>query len=287
MRGHRLTKVISVVLVVVLAVTVALFTTSCGQEEESDKIGVVVTILPQADFVKNVGGDKVKVTVMVPPGQSPHAYASIASQLTAVSKAKMYAKVGSGVEFETNHMDAIMDVNPDIHVVDCSEGITLMGSDPHIWNSPLNAKTMVENICNGLIQVDPDNADYYTQNKDNYLKELDILDGYIHYKLDVSTNRHFMIYHPAFGYFAEDYGLTQIPVEHSGKPPTQSAIQDCIDKAEQYHLQYVFVAPQFATAGCETIAHAIGGETRPMDPLPENYIANMGRIADLLALEFE
>jgi zinc transport system substrate-binding protein len=256
-------------------------------QSTSEKIGVVVTILPQADFVEHLGGDKVDVTVMVPPGASPHTYEPTPSQMVAVSKAEIYAKVGSGVEFELVWMDKIIEQNKKMLVVDCSEGVTTIGTDPHIWNSPINARKMVENIYAGLVEVDPDNEDYYTQNKNNYLQELDALDSYIHERLDNSTNRAFMIYHPAFGYFASEYNLTQLAIEHKGKPPTPKVIQDCTNLAKQYNLLYVFVAPQFATEHAETIAHEIGGQTVFIDPLPRSYIPSMRSIAASLALEME
>jgi zinc transport system substrate-binding protein len=277
-----------VTLLLLIAIGLSALAISCGSTGGAgDKIGVAVSIVPLADFVENVGEDKVDVTVMVPPGASPHTYDPKPSQLVEVSEAEIYVKVGSGVDFELAWMDKIIKVNSNMLVLDSSQGIELIGKDPHIWNSPFNAKIMVENICDGLIQVDPDNADFYTENMNDYLKELDIVDGYIRYKLDRFTNRAFLIYHPAFAYFAAEYGLTQLAVEHGGKEPTPQVMQDCIDKANQYNLQYVFVAPQFATEYCEAIAREIGGQTAPMDPLAENYIANMGRIADYLALEFE
>ena len=286
MKKHEFST--SIILLLVLAIALAALVTSCASAGGAgDKIGVAVSIVPLADFVENVGGEKVDVTVMVPPGASPHTYEPKPSQLVEVSKAEIFVKVGSGVDFELAWMDRIIKVNSNMLVVDSSQGIELMGKDPHIWNSPVNAKIMVENICDGLIQVDPDNADFYTENMNDYLKELDIVDGYIRYKLDRFTNRAFLIYHPAFAYFAAEYGLTQLAVEHGGKEPTPQVMQDCIDKANQYNLQYVFVAPQFATEYCEAIAREIDGQTAPMDPLAENYIANMGRIADYLALEFE
>ena len=288
LQRHRFNKLAWLVLALVLAMALTASAISCGPaRDDTGKIGVVVTLVPAGDFVENVGGDKVDVTVMVPPGASPHTYEPIPSQMVAVSQADMYVKVGSGVEFELEWMDEVIEANSDVLVVDSSVGVELMGSDPHIWNSPVNAKIMVENICDGLTKVDPDNASFYAENRDDYLKELDILDEYIHYKLDGFTNRNFMIYHPSFGYFAREYGLTQLAVEHGGKDPTPQVIQDCIDKARQYDLDYMFVAPQFATDDCETIADEIGGQTAPMDPLAENYIANMERIADALVLEFE
>ncbi len=129
------------------------------KEIDNGKIGVVFTIFPLADFVEHVGGDKVKVTVMIPPGASPHTCEPIPSQLEDVSKAKIYFKVGSGVDFEQVWMDKIIAMNPDVVIIDGSEGVKKMGNDPHIWNSPTNAKKMVESFCTGLIQVDPANDD--------------------------------------------------------------------------------------------------------------------------------
>ena len=281
--------VIGMLIAAVCVIAVSACITPEGEKAAGEEgIGVVVTILPQADFVENVGGDRVQVTVMVPPGASPHTYEPTASQLKEVSKAKVYFKVGSGVEFEQAWMDKIFAANPDIKVVDCARGITKMGKDPHIWNSPVNAKVIVENICDGLCQADLEHEAYYTTNRDKYLQELNDVDAYIHERLDGFTkNRVFMIYHPAFGYFANDYALTQIAIEHKGKAPTPKVTQDCVDKARQYNLSYIYVAPQFATRDAETIAHAIGGQTVFIDPLPIDYIANMRSIAAAIALEVE
>jgi zinc transport system substrate-binding protein len=259
-----------------------------GERAEDEQIGVIVTIVPQADFVEEIGADNVAVTVMVPPGASPHTYEPTPSQLRAVSKAKMYFTVGSGVEFENAWMDKIMAVNPDMQVVDCAKGISKMGKDPHIWNSPLNAKVMVENICDGLIEIDHEHEAEYTANRDKYLQELDDVDAYIHERLDSFTNtRVFMSYHPSFGYFASEYNLTQIAIEHKGKAPTPIVIRNCIDQARQYNLSYVYVAPQFATKDAEVIAHAIDGQTVFIDPLPLDYTANMRSIVEALSLEME
>ena len=288
MDKKQVIMVVIVVLLIICAATSAYFFIGSQEEENKDnRTGVIVTIVSQQEFVEKVGRDRVHVTVMVPPGASPHTYEPTPGIMKEVTKAEMYAKVGSGVEFENNWMEKIISNNRDMNIVDCSKGITKMENDPHIWNSPVNAKIMVENICNGLIKIDPDNTDYYTQNKNNYLKELDTLDEYIHHRLDGFSNRVFMIYHPSFGYLAKEYNLTQLAVEHGGKEPTPQVIQDCIDMANQYNLQYVFAAPQFAAEPCKTVARAIGGETASMDPLARNYISNMEQIVDSIASEFE
>ncbi|MHC1595741.1 MAG: metal ABC transporter solute-binding protein, Zn/Mn family [Candidatus Syntropharchaeales archaeon] len=276
-------------ILLLIGIVLVSLVSGCIAEKSPDdsKIGVVVTILPQEAFVKAVGGDHVDVTVMVPPGASPHTYEPTPGQLRDLEGADIYFKVGSGVDFELDWMDKITAMNPEMLVVDCSERIAKIGDDPHIWNSPVNAKKMVENVCAGLIQVDPLNAAYYTANKDEYLRELDDLDGYIHARLDGFTNRAFMIYHPSFGYFADEYNLTQIAIADEGKEPTPQVMQSCIDNAERYNLSYVYVAPQFATQHAETIAHEIGGEIVFIDPLDKNYIANMRSVAASLSLEME
>ena len=323
MNRHRSAMITSIVLVLMVASLSLMVTCVGGETPEYDgRIGVIVTILPQADFVDRVGGEKVDITVMVPPGVSPHTFEPTTTQMVEVSKAKVYAKVGSGVEFELTWMDKIMEQNRDLFVIDCSKGIVLReiegntphegeehedeheqegeeheredehhhlhtGMDPHIWLSPSNAKIIVQNICEGLIQIDPENTDFYTDNANRYLQELDMLDQYIREQLDGFTNRYFMIYHPSFGYFADEYDLTQLAIEHEGKAPTPGVIQDCIDRARNHRLSIVFVAPQFAADNAEAVARSFDGKTVIVDPLPRYYVANMRNIADALSMELE
>jgi zinc transport system substrate-binding protein len=270
-------------------------------KEIGKRIGVVVSIPPQAEFAEKVGGDKVQVAVMVPPEASPHTYEPAPSQLKEVSKAKMYAKVGSGVEFELAWMDKIISINKEMLVVNCSEGIELIegehdgehheyegehehhGIDPHIWLSPRNAKKMVENIYQGLIQIDPADQEYYAKNKEKYLQELDELDNEITRSLSEKKNTKIMVYHPAWAYFARDYGLEQIPIEEEGKEPTPQGIADLIKQAEENNITVIFASPQFSTKSAEVVAEEIGGEVVLIDPLEKNYFENMHKVAKAFA----
>jgi zinc transport system substrate-binding protein len=281
-------KVFPLILVSLLMASSAIVATSCTQKAESTtKLGVIVTILPQAEFVESVGGDKVDVTVMVPPGASPHTYEPTPGQMEALSRAKMYAEVGSGVEFELVWMDRLSAANKDMLVVDCSKGIELQqmiagdegepaGSiDPHIWMSPQNAQIMVQNIAGGLIQVDPDNRAYYEQNRDAYLQELAQLDQDIRDGLSGVKNRVFMVYHPAFGYFASSYGLTMLPIEAEGKEPTPAGLQHLIEQAKEHNIHIVFAEPQFNPQSARVIADAIDGSVVLIDPLSREYLTNL------------
>jgi zinc transport system substrate-binding protein len=277
MKRHRFSILIAVVLV--LAVTLVVVAISRTPRSEAvDKVGVVVTILPQAEFVESVGGEKVTVTVMVPPGQSPHTYAPTINQLADLKQAAIYAKVGSGVEFELTHMDSIKEANNSMLVVDCSEDVELIENDPHIWLSPRNAKIMIENICDGLIQVDPQNSEYYIQNKNECLTKLDELDADMNSNLADITNRRFMVFHPAWGYFATAYNLTQLAIEIEGKTPSPQDIANLIQEAEEHNITVVFASPQFDVNSAQYIAEKIDGRVAFINPLARDYINNMHQV---------
>mgnify|MGYP000672152384 CR=1 FL=1 len=248
-------------------------------EEKNEKIKVVVTILPQAEFVEKVGGEKVHVIVMIPPGYSPHSYEPKPSQLMEVSKARIYFQVGSGVEFEITHMKRLISINANMLVVNCSEGIDIIDRDPHVWLSPRNAKVMVINIYKALARIDPKNEGYYRHNMERYLRELDRLDEELRLILSNITNRVFMVYHPAWGYFAHEYNLTQIPVEREGKRPTIKGMAMLIDQARRMNIKVIFVSPQFDVKSAQAIAEEIGGKVIFADPLAKNYINNLKSIA--------
>jgi len=299
-------RFIACLLVLVLCWLVPL---GCSAEADSgDRVGVVVSILPQVEFVERVGGDRVFVTLMVEPGQSPHIYEPEPSQMVKVAGAQIYAKVGSGVEFELVWMDKITDQNKDMLVVDCSEGIELRemvsvdhhegegedgesrdhgATDPHIWISPRNAVIIVRNICDGLTQIDPGNAAYYEGNRDAYIEELTQLDEEIRKGLYGITKRKFMVYHPAFGYFAAEYNLTMLPVEEEGKEPTGAGIARCIDQARENNIRVVFAEPQFDPRMAERIADEIGGRVVLIDPLAADYIDNLRMLLSELVQAME
>lgn len=302
------TGLLAIILALLLITSSVALAASCTRETQpTARTGVVVTILPQVEFVENIGGDKVDITVIIPPGASPHTYEPTPSQMRALSKAKLYAKVGSGVEFELVWMDKLIAVNRDILVVDCSKGVELQeiadphehehqsehqeheydAMDPHIWMSPRNACIMVQNIASGLIQVDPDNRVYYEQNRDAYLQKLTQLDQDIREGLSAMKNRAFMVYHPAFGYFASEYDLTMLPIEEEGKEPTPSGLQYLIEQAKERDIKVIFAEPQFNPQSAEVIADAINGRVAFIDPLAGDYIVNLRTLTGELVQAME
>lgn len=270
---------------------------ACSKPEaKEDGLRVVVSIQPLAEFVEMVGGEKVDVAVMVPPGASPHTYEPRPSQLKEVSGADLFVKVGTNVEFELVWMDRIIGINRKMPVVDCSAGIELIGAnkhgedladgdnavhgavDPHIWLSPKNAKIMVNNIYDGLSGIDPENKPYYAKRRDEYVSEIDALGKEIARTLEGKRTRKVMVYHPAWAYLAREYGLEEFPIEKRGKEATPAGIAEIVRLAREYDMRVIFASPEFSTRSAEVVANEIGGRVVLVSPLEKDYIGNLKKV---------
>ncbi len=284
-----LSLIAAALVVLLLAAATAVCT---GTERQQDgRVVVAVTIPPEQEFVERVGGDHVRVILLVPPGADPHTYEPSPGVLADVAEADMYAVVGSGIEFELAWKDKIAALNPDMLVVDCSRGVDLIstgedghpGTDPHIWVSPRKAKIMVENIREGLVEVDPENADDYRRNADAYLEELDALDAEIAGALAESGVTKIMVYHSSWAYLARDYGLEEVPIEDEGKEPSPQRIEQLITQAKEEHIRVIFASPEHSTRSAEVIADEIGGTVVLVSPLAKDYLENMRYVASAFA----
>jgi zinc transport system substrate-binding protein len=248
-------------------------------QADTGRIGVVVSIPPLAQFVGNVGGERVKVTVLLPPGKEPHTFSPTPRDLKKAKEAFLFVVNGAKLEF---WMDRVTEVNPDIIVVDTSQGVELIDDDPHIWLSPRNARLQVKNILEALIKLDPEYQDYYKHNASRYLQKLDGLDRSIEISLEGIKVKKFIIFHPAFTYFARDYNLEQITVEVGGKSPKAKDIKRAIDEALKHNIKVIIASPQFDSHSAEVIASEIEGEVVFIDPLAQNYLQNMYTILGIL-----
>lgn len=272
-------------------------------ESENEKIIVAVSILPQQEFVENVGGDKVETVLMIPPGASPATHEPTPGQLQEISDANMYAIVGSNLPFEEVWLEKLQDINKDMLIVDCSEGIQLKamdeyhyeedeheeehtheGTDPHVWTNPVNAQIMVNNIYDALIEIDPENHEFYTENRDSYIAELEELDSRIRTSLEGKEDAYIMVFHPSWGYFTDEYGLNMLTIETEGKEPSAKELSQIIDSAEEHEIKVIFVQSQFSTQSAEAIAEEIDGEVVQIDPLAKDYIENLDNVTDVFAV---
>jgi len=246
-------------------------------DSESDGISAVTTIAPLASLVSAVGRDRVRVAVVVPSGAEPHSYEPTPSQMKEIANADIYIMNGAGLEF---WMEKVLSVNEDMLVVDSSKGVELLSqdaehTDPHIWMSLENAAIQVENICNGLIQLDPQNRGYYLENRDDFLQELRALDRELNQTFAARENKTFIVYHPAWSYFARDYGLLQLPIMEEEKEPGPKYLAELIDIARKNNITTIFVEPQFNPKAAEVIAREMNATIVVLDPLAEDYLQNM------------
>ncbi|MBU0650350.1 zinc ABC transporter substrate-binding protein, partial [bacterium] len=229
-------------------------------------INVMCSILPLVEFTEKVGKDKVDVFVMIPPGASPHTYETDPLKLKQLSKADIYIKVGSGIEFELVWMDKLIALNNKMIVCDVGKNIKLIDmkeddhhhgggehKDPHTWLSPVNAVKMVENIRDVLMNVDSANKDFYFKNAEDFISELKKMDEYIKNKIVSLKNKSFIVFHPSWGYFADNYGLRQIAVEVEGKEPTGKELVELINTARKENIKIIFASPQFSRKSAEVI----------------------------------
>jgi zinc transport system substrate-binding protein len=142
---------------------------------------------------------------------------------------------------------------------------------------------MVENICQGLMEVDPENADEYRRNADVYQEELDLLDSEIAEALAESGVEKIMVYHSSWAYFARDYGLIEIAIENEGKEPSPRDLERLIAQAKKENIKVIFASPEYSTRSAEVIADEIGGTVVLVSPLAKDYLVNMRNVAAAFA----
>jgi zinc transport system substrate-binding protein len=308
----------TLIIFIIIAI-MTIFTCNCKSSPITDVHGdhiVIASILPLSGFAEKVGGKKIKVFEMVPPGASPHTYEPTPGQLEKVSKAGIYLSVGSGIEFEITWLDKIMTLNDEMILVDCSKGIELIGAignpndqnsdhddeevyneieddhnmggiDPHIWLSPINASIMVENIYLSLSKLYPEDEDIFYDNKKEFQDELEMLDRKIREILRGNTQRKIIVFHPGWSYFARDYGLEQIVIEKEGKEPSPRDMVRVIDLAKDSDIKIIFASPEFSPKSAEVIADEIGGNVVLISPLAKDYIENLIKITEVFEESIE
>jgi zinc transport system substrate-binding protein len=268
-----------------------------------------VSILPQKYFVEKIAGDKFDVKVMIPPGASPATYEPSPSDLVNLHKAAAYFRIGH-IGFEISKMMDIVRMNKKMNIYDCSENIELIsgephshgeeeigeheeeadghtGINPHIWLSPKSVIRISGNILNGLIDLDPVNKDIYTANCNGFVSDLEKLDMEISVMLKDLKSRKFIVYHPAWSYFARDYGLEEVSIEIDGKEPSAGTIRRVIDTAREENIRIVFVQKQFDRKLADNIASEINGRVIQLDPLEEKWFDNIIVIARTFQFELK
>ncbi len=297
---------------------VAVGLTGCAQESEAerpggesntaDRLKVVVSIPPQAYIVERVGGENVETTVLVGSGQSPHSYEPTPKQMAALADSRVYFTIG--VQFETQFVERIRAAFKNLEIVDVRDGMKLRtmdaackhdhghdhshdhagdqcgsagGKDPHVWLSPEMLMVETRNVLKHLERIAPEHADAFRANAATLLADLETLDAELRERLKPYRGQEFYVFHPAFGYFGDAYGLTQVAVEEEGKEPGPRQVAELISRAKAAGVRLIFVQKQFSDTSARAIAKAIGGSVIQLDPLERNCLENLRLIAERIA----
>ena len=228
-------------------VLAAVFFSYCGNRgPQSDKDIISVSIAPFKYFTEAIAGDDFAVNVMVPPGADPHVYEPSMAQVQSLGKSVAYIANGH-LDFELAWLSRFYQVNPGMTFLSFAMNQELLyqsawehgdhwhyeGVDPHFWVSPASAMKMASDLKGLLVHLKPENKARYEENYNRLVNSIRELDKEISEMLSAFDGSSFMIYHPVLGYFARDYNLEQIAVEHEGKEPSPSQLKAIIDRARE------------------------------------------------------
>lgn len=260
-------------------------------KNDSQKITVVTTLFPLYDFAKNIGQDKVEVSLLLPPGVEPHAFEPKPSDIVKINESDLFVYTGKFMEPWAE--DVLKGISgKDVKNVDASIGIKLMkteeredehvngheeegighehsGVDPHIWLDFDNSKIMIDNIARTMLEKDPANASFYQRNADDYKNKLVQLDNKFKLTLAKCESEE-IVYggHYAFGYMGEKYGLIYESA-YGISPDSEPSAQDLVKLVEQIKkekIEFVFSEELLSSKVAETLANETGASILLLNP---------------------
>lgn len=272
---------------------------------------VAVSIAPQKFLLERLAGEDVRVTTVVTSGQSHETYQPTDQQASEVMRASLYFAMGLPLE-NGRWFESIRRAER-VRIVDCREGIALRtleghehhdhgddhahdpghgtpghvcstdGSDPHVWTTPALLKHQARIMSKALGDAAPWMQARLATSLPALEKELDALDQELRTILEPAKGRAFFIFHPAWGYFADAYGLRQIAIEREGKAPSDHELTELQRQAREEGARVVFVQPQINSKAAEAVARAVAGTVEVIDPLDADVPANLRRVAKAIA----
>lgn len=263
----------------------------CNTAYKGDgKKTIYVTIAPLRAIVEEVTGGDYNVEILVPNGASPETFEPTMKDLMALNNAEQIFSVGL-INFEQSLVSSVKESD---RIVNLSDGIELLagscshcnhahahGIDPHVWTSPRALKRMAENVGLAMQGVAPDSIKY-RDNTDKLLRKLSNLDSLCNSEIVANGVDAIMIYHPAFTYYAKDYGIEQISVEQDGKEPSPRQLTALVERAREHNISKLLIQPQYSKDKLRALAAECGAEIVEVDPLSEDIIEEIERVTMII-----
>lgn len=288
-KSLALSILIGVVAVLAVFIYVIGYRPQVTQPPSDTRLQVAATINPLADLVRQIGGEYVAVSDILPPGASPHTFNPAPEQISSAQNVKLFFAIGHGLD---SWLKPIVDSVPNASTVTVDHNIQLRDLpldqrdadqpsqtvDPHYWLTVANAKIISQNITDALIQADPAHKDAYATNLSSYLSKLDQLDKDIKAQLSTLSKHELITHHNAWGYFTDAYGLKVVGTFEvsPGKEPTPQQIADLQNKVKQYSVTTIFSEPQLSDQSLKPFVQDLNLKIAVLDP--EGGINNMGYI---------
>lgn len=263
----------------------------CGSTKEgttkSDKLVVYTSFYTMADFTKKIGGDKVEVITLVPPGIEVHDWEPSASDMAKLEKGKILVYSGAGMEHWVEKILSSLE-NKQLILIEAAKEVPLLTSpedhdrhdhsheshdhgpvDPHVWLNPKNAKLQMAEIKKGLVQADPANADYYEKNYKKYASQLDDLDRDLKEMLEPLEKREIIVSHAAFGYFCDAYDLDQEAIRGLSPEiePSPARLSELVHFSREHQVKVIFFEETVSPKVSEVLAREVGAEVMMLSPL--------------------
>ncbi len=276
-----------------LAILLLIFSlSSCAKRTTYNENTIYVSIAPIKQIVEAIVGSDFDVKIMVPAGGSPETFEPTPRQYIALNEAKAVMSIGL-IDFEKSLLSSLE--NQD-RLVNLSQGVEILegscshnhngenhhhGVDPHIWTSPKELQRMSENCYNAIVRLYPDSVQYYQ----NYLalqQSLEELDVKVTGMILASGIESFVIHHPAYSYYARDYGIEQVAIEEDGKDPSTRRIGEIIDNAREQGVTQILYQNQFPSTVVDVIAKDAGAAAISVDPLSEDIIAHIVEFTNII-----
>lgn len=278
---------------ILLLFLLILFSACSGKKDTDERRVITVSIIPQKYFVERIAGDNFRINVMVPSGSSPETYEPAPMQMQDVANSLIYFRIGF-LEFEQTVLRNIGSRNNELQIVNTAGGVDLIaaetvdhgdhvhhyGVDPHIWVSVPAVKIQLANMLEAIVNADPENEEYYLDNYSGFVDEMELLHDALKQKFSNVRRNSFLVFHPAMGYFARDYGLAQLSIEYEGKSPAAAHMKRIVDLARENGLTDVFIQMEFERENAMTVARELGGDIIAIDPLAADWLENMKEMAE-------
>lgn len=275
-------KIIKTSLMVGLVLGGALLFACSSEGGKDNRLVVAVTIGPEASIVEKITGDRVRIVTLVPQGASPETYEATPQQMAEFADSAIYFTLG--LPSETSK---VMPTGGG-EVVDLAkaaasryENLYFDGTDrdPHTWVSPRRVSVMAETVAAELTKLDPEGTAIYAENLSRTLGELKALDEELTTLFAGASQKTFVIFHPALGYLAADYGLTMFALEEEGKEATPDHLKELLASAKAMGLKNILVNGEVDPKQSESFAAELGGKPISINALSGEYGTMMRALA--------